>query len=213
MSESTPPPDSIRTLFELQRLSAEVDELNILLDDSNLTISCLFQLLRDHNVQVGSTELINAREKVEAEMQALRTANAALVEKVAETQAALDLSARQLLETVNDRNSIGVQLDLLRDELMRIQARIAETGLIGEHPQLSSIAAYCERAQKDIAVQYTPIQERDRLGRELTEAKRGAARYEVVRKMNPTDFALLYQRCLHMNLRFDDEVDKIGGIK
>lgn len=51
------------------------------------------------------------------------------------------------------------------------------------------------------------------LERELNEAKRDAARYEVVRKMNPTDFALLYQRCLHMNLRFDDEVDKIGGLK
>ena len=51
------------------------------------------------------------------------------------------------------------------------------------------------------------------LERELTEAKRGAARYEVVRKMNATDFALLYQRCIHMDLRFDDEVEKIGGIK
>ena len=48
---------------------------------------------------------------------------------------------------------------------------------------------------------------------ELERLKRDAARYEVVRKMNPTDFALLYQRCLHMNLRFDDEVDKIWGIK
>jgi len=47
----------------------------------------------------------------------------------------------------------------------------------------------------------------------IKQEKLGAARYEVVRKMNPTDFALLYQRCLHMNLRFDDEVDKIGGIK
>lgn len=196
-----------------EQFEEEIANLNRLLDDSNLTISCLFQLLRDHNVPVGSTELIKAREKVEAEMRALRTANAGLVEKVAETQAALDLSARQLLETVNDRNSIGVQLDLLRDELMRIQARIAETGLIGEHPQLSSIAAYCERAQKDIEVQYTPIQERDRLGRELTEAKRGAARYEVVRKMNATQFAELLQRCLFQDLRFDDEVDKIGGLK
>lgn len=147
------------------------------------------------------------------ELRTLRTANAGLLEKVAETQAALDLSARQLLETVNDRNGIGVQLDLLRDELMRIQARIAETGLIGEHPQLSSIASYCERAQKDIAVQYTPIQERDRLGRELTEAKRGAARYEVVRKMTSDDFRKLYLRCIFENIRFDDEVDRIGGLQ
>lgn len=112
------------------------------------------------------------------EMQTLRTANAGLVEKVSETQAALDLSARQLLETVNDRNSIGVQLDLLRDELMRIRARIGETGLIGEHPQLSSIALYCERAQHDIAVRYTPIQERDRLEREVLKLVEKVKRLE-----------------------------------
>ena len=82
MSEPASSTDSTRTLFELQRLSAEVDELNILLDDSNTIIRSLFQLLRDHNVQVGSTELIKAREKVEAEIQTLRTANAGLVEKV-----------------------------------------------------------------------------------------------------------------------------------
>ena len=51
------------------------------------------------------------------------------------------------------------------------------------------------------------------LERELTEAKRGAARYEVVRKMNASQFAELLQRCLFQDLRFDDEVDKIGGIK
>lgn len=121
MSESTPPPDSTRTLFELQRLSAEVEELNILLEDSDTIIRSLFQLLRDHNVHVGSTELIKAREKVEANVK--------------------------------------------------------------------------------------------RLERELTEAKRGAARYEVVRKMSSDDFRKLYLRCVFENLRFDDEVDKIGGLK
>lgn len=60
---------------------------------------------------------------------------------------------------------------------------------------------------------YMSLQLCENLERELTEAKRGAARYEVVRKMNATDFALLYQRCIHMDLRFDDEVDKIGGLK
>lgn len=70
------------------------------------------------------------REKLAMEVAALRTANAGLVEKVAETQSELDKSARILLETVNDRNRIGAQLDLIRDELMRIRARIAETGLI-----------------------------------------------------------------------------------
>ena len=47
----------------------------------------------------------------------------------------------------------------------------------------------------------------------IKHTQRQAARYEVVRKMNPTDFALMYRRCLHMDLRFDDEVDKIGGIQ
>ena len=135
MSESTPPPDSTRTLFELQRLSAEVEELNILLEDSDTIIRSLFQLLRDHNVPVGSTELIKAREKVEAEIQTLRTANAGLVERV------------------------------------------------------------------------------KRLERELAEAKRDAARYEVVRKMNAADFSKLFQRCITEDLRFDDEVDKIGGLQ
>ena len=93
MSESTPPPDSTRTLFELQRLSAEVDELNILLDDSSTIIRSLFQLLRDHNIPVGSTELIKARERVEAEMQTLRTANAGLVEKVKRLEEAGDRMA------------------------------------------------------------------------------------------------------------------------
>lgn len=72
-----------------------------------------------------------------------------------------DINATQLLKTVNDRNSLGAQLDLLRDEFRRIAARIGESGL-GENPYLSNIADYCQRAQKDIAVRYTPIEERDR---------------------------------------------------
>ncbi len=51
------------------------------------------------------------------------------------------------------------------------------------------------------------------LERELTEAKRGAARYEVVRRMTSDDFRKLYLRCLFENLRFDDEVDKIKGLR
>ena len=47
----------------------------------------------------------------------------------------------------------------------------------------------------------------------IKEAKRGASRYEVVRKMTSDDFRKLYLRCLFEDLRFDDEVDKIGGIK
>ena len=43
----------------------------------------------------------------------------------------------------------------------------------------------------------------------IKEAKRGAARYEVVRKMNAVVFKNLFWRCIEMNLRFDDEVDKL----
>jgi len=44
----------------------------------------------------------------------------------------------------------------------------------------------------------------------IKEAKRGAARYEVVRKMNAVVFKNLFWRCIEMNLRFDDEVDKLS---
>lgn len=51
------------------------------------------------------------------------------------------------------------------------------------------------------------------LERELNEAKRDAARYEVVRKMNATQFAELLQRCLFQDLRFDDEVDRLAATR
>ena len=73
-----------------EHFGEEIAHLNRLLDDSNLTISCLFQLLRDHNIPVGSTELIKAREKVEADIQTLRTANAGLVERVRRLEKAGD---------------------------------------------------------------------------------------------------------------------------
>lgn len=73
-----------------EHFEEEIAHLNRLLDDSNLTISCLFQLLRDHNVHVGSTELIKAREKVEAEIQTIRTANAGLVDRVKRLEKAGD---------------------------------------------------------------------------------------------------------------------------
>lgn len=197
MSKATP--ESVQAVFSPDSLHDEIAHLNSLLTDSYATTSALFQLLRDHDIPVGSPELIKAREKVEVEveMQTLRTANAGLVEKVSETQAALDLSARQLLETVNDRNSIGVQLDLLRDELVRIRARIGETGLIGEHPELSSIAGYCERAQNDIAVRYTPIQERDRLEREVLKLAESVADRERERDhANDTASAVLSENAM-----------------
>lgn len=51
------------------------------------------------------------------------------------------------------------------------------------------------------------------LERELTEAKRDASRYQIVRRLNKREFAALVDDCLYRDLRFDDEVDKIGGIK
>lgn len=43
--------------------------------------------------------------------------------------------------------------------------------------------------------------------------KRNADRYEVVRKMNASQFSELLQRCLFQDLRFDDEVDRLAAIK
>ncbi len=67
-------------------------------------------------------------------------------------------------------DKLGTQLDLVRDELMRIAARIRESKH-SDDPHLSSIQLYCKRAQRDIAVNYTPIQERDSFSRELIDAK------------------------------------------
>ena len=108
-----------------KQFEEEIAHLNSLLTDSHITTCALFQLLDSNGINVGSTELIQAREKVEA----------------------------------------------------KVEAKVK------------------------------------RLERELAEAKRDAARYEVVRKMNAADFSKLFQRCITEDLRFDDEVDKIGGLK
>lgn len=84
----------------------------------------------------------------------------------------LNKCATQLVLTINSRDSIGVQLDLIRDELLRIMARIAETGLLAEHHGLRSIFDYCQRSQKEIEVLYTPIQERDKAKLDLACALR-----------------------------------------
>jgi hypothetical protein len=42
----------------------------------------------------------------------------------------------------------------------------------------------------------------------LEEAKLDAARYEYLRKLNPSDFSMLYKDCLYQELSFDDEVDR-----
>lgn len=80
-----------------EQFEEEIANLNRLLDDSHLTTSALLQLLRDHNVPVGSPELIKAREKVEAEIQTLRTANAGLVERIKELEVARTRAAANSL--------------------------------------------------------------------------------------------------------------------
>lgn len=47
----------------------------------------------------------------------------------------------------------------------------------------------------------------------IKHAQRQAARYEVVRRMNHLEFNAIIHRCVRQDLRFDDEVDRIGGIK
>ena len=59
-------------------------------------------------------------------------------------------------------NQLGVQLDLIRDELRRIEARILESEF-SEDPRLSNILEYCRRSQRDIPTFYSVIGERDRL--------------------------------------------------
>ena len=48
---------------------------------------------------------------------------------------------------------------------------------------------------------------------ELERLKRDAARYQVVRRLKKREFAALVDDCLYRDLRFDDEVDRIGGLK
>ena len=48
---------------------------------------------------------------------------------------------------------------------------------------------------------------------ELERLKRDAARYRVVRRLKKREFAALVDDCLYRDLRFDDEVDRIGGLK
>lgn len=48
---------------------------------------------------------------------------------------------------------------------------------------------------------------------ELERLKRDAARYQVVRRLKKREFAALVDDCLYRDLRFDDEVDRIGGLQ
>ncbi len=46
------------------------------------------------------------------------------------------------------------------------------------------------------------------LERELADAQIGAARYEYLRKIHPSDYSKLYKDCLYQDLNFDAEVDR-----
>jgi len=120
MSKATQ--ESVQAVFSPDSLRDEVAHLNSLLTDSYAATSALFQLLRDHNIPIGSTELIKAREKVEAEMQTLRTANAGLVEKVKRLEEAgkeLGKASRTFLLTHvddDDGNEDAISIDQVNPE-------------------------------------------------------------------------------------------------
>ena len=80
---------------------------------------------------------------------------------------------------------------------------------MSDTPRTDSMMKFCFGTDQE----YIRLADAVKLERELTEAKRDAARYQVVRKMSLRAFMELHSRCLVMDLRFDDEVDKIGGLK
>lgn len=79
-----------------------------------------------------------------------------------QAQRAALAEARKPIETCQNCHQLGVQLDLIRDELRRIEARILESEF-SEDPRLSNILEYCRRSQRDIPTFYSVIGERDRL--------------------------------------------------
>lgn len=93
-----------------------------------------------------------------------------LERELAEANAKMDETATNLVIALNRANSNGVQLDLIRDELKRIRARILESKFSND-PYLSNIVSYCTRSQEDIATTYSVIGERDKLEKQLTAHK------------------------------------------
>ncbi len=131
MSKATQ--ESVQAVFSPDSLRDEVAHLNSLLTDSYAATSALFQLLRDHNIPVGSPELIKAREKVEVEMQTLRTANAGLVEKIRELEAARTQSAANSLANMLSHEEAVERMNRLEDALeIGVGASHAKT-LINNH--------------------------------------------------------------------------------
>ena len=78
--------------MELEALRNEVTTLR---KDDWVGAACL-HLLAEHGVPIGSPELLAAKDRVEAEIDTLRTANAGLVEKVKRLEAAGDEMAAWL---------------------------------------------------------------------------------------------------------------------
>lgn len=80
----------------IEHLEGEVLRLNRVIDSDSWIPSACFGLLAEHGVPIGSPELLAAKDRVEAEMQTLRTANAGLVEQVKRLEAAGDEMAAWL---------------------------------------------------------------------------------------------------------------------
>ena len=80
----------------IENLECEVLRLNRVIESDSWISSACFGLLAEHGIQIGSTELLAAKDRVEAEMQTLRTANAGLGEQVKRLEAAGDEMAAWL---------------------------------------------------------------------------------------------------------------------
>lgn len=132
MSKTTP--ESVQAVFSPDSLRDEVAHLNNLLTDSYATTSALFQLLRDHNIPVGSPELIKAREKVEAEMQTLRTANVGLVEKIKELEAARTQAAANSLANMLSYEEVEAKAEAKVKRLEKSGDRLADWLRCDKHP-------------------------------------------------------------------------------
>lgn len=118
MSKATP--EAVQAVFYPDSIRDEVAHLNGLLTDSHITTCALFQLLDSNGIHVGSTELIKAREKVEAEMRALRTANAGLVEKVRDRERERDHANNTAEAVLSEAKMLRAKLQVL--EAARAQA-------------------------------------------------------------------------------------------
>jgi hypothetical protein len=101
----------------LEHLEGEVLRLNRVIDSDSWIPSACFGLLAAHDVPIGSPELLAAKDRVEAEMQTLRTANAGLVERVRTLEDARTKSAANSLANM-----------LTYEEAMAKMAALIEAG-------------------------------------------------------------------------------------